>query len=130
MLVVIAVIGVLASIQLASWGDSRQKAELESSQAVVFHALESAREKAVFGVSGTKHGVRINSDEVIVFEGDTFTGSGTVFPISPQTSTDHSGTDIIFNRISGDASSGETITITHDNGDLEVIKMHENGFIE
>jgi len=128
MLIVIAIIGIIAGIQLTSFGDSRQGAELESSQAVVLHALETARQRAVFGVGDTSHGVQVNPQEVILFEDDPLTG--TVFPLSPNTLTDQSGTDIIFDRISGDTPLGEIITITHDNGDSETVEVYQDGFIQ
>jgi prepilin-type N-terminal cleavage/methylation domain-containing protein len=130
MLLVIAIIGILASAVFVSSQGSQQTAVLNGNVATVTAALEGARSKAMSGVGDAPQGVYIEGGAVTYFTGtyDPATAGPTV-TLSPSTQTNHTGTAIIFNKISGVPNSSQVITLTHANGQSQTITVSSNGAI-
>ena len=131
-LVVIAIISIVVGAAIMNFGQARNQALLEEGQSSIINVLELARNRAASGVgsTSTKHGVRINSDRIIIFEGDNYPGIGptTTIMLPSGLSTDKSDFDIIFDRISGKSSTGTTIVINNHNGTTSV-EVTESGLI-
>ena len=124
---VIAIIGIGLTVFLLNFGQARNQALLEDGQASIINALEIARSRAASGVGDTKHGIRINPDSIITFEGDTYSGGGETIELPPNLSTDKNAFDIIFDRISAKPSNvPTTIEITHSSGLIDPINIEVN----
>jgi prepilin-type N-terminal cleavage/methylation domain-containing protein len=129
MLIVISIIGFVASIPLIAFRVSNEHLSVLSGQATVIQALETARNKASSGVANVKHGVHIEHDRVILFQGDSYTGQGITSFLPPYISTDLSGTDIVFSRIAG-TTTDQTIVISDQSGNATTVIVKNNGFIQ
>ena len=127
-IMVMAVIGIVVAIVVVNFGQTRNQTLLEEGQASIINALEIARNRAASGVGDTNHGVRIEPDKVIVFEGDSYTGTGQETLLSPL-STDHIDSEITFERIRAIPNGPITINITHGSGLTESVTLNEKGVI-
>lgn len=130
MLVVLAIIGVVLAVPFFSTLSERKSTTLDSGQASVISALKVARSKALSGVDGTSHGVRVEADKVIVFPGDTYVvGAGVPYPLPAGVTASIAGSaDIVFTRLQGTTVSN-TITITS-HGDTRTVNVSDYGNIE
>lgn len=130
MLVVISIVSLVAIIPLVALQPSRDEFSLESGHSIVLQTLEKARNDAMAGVANLKHGVHIEQTAMTIFSGDTYTGIGTVIPLPPNVQTDQSGTDIIFDRVTGDTTSDFTVTVSHTSGNTRSINVTSHGNLE
>lgn len=110
---VVAIVGILASVMMVGFGGTQRQAVLDANYATVFSALETARSNASQGVGTEPHGVYIEEDAVTLFEGTSYTGAGERIPLSSLTETNHTGTTIVFDRITGETAADQTVTVTH-----------------
>lgn len=99
--------------------------------------LSGARAKAMANINQMSHGVHIDNDcnRYILFEGNSFTPSGNCNEDSRQISFTSSstisntgGSDIVFERLSGDVIKG-TGTITIKNNASTTIELSSSGRI-
>jgi len=133
-LVVIAIISIVVGVAIMNFGQARSKALLEEGQASIIDVLELAKNRAASGVGNTvtNHGVRIESDKIIIFEGsDYITGNNKATTTMPSSVLlgPSSGFDIIFGRISATSSTGTTIQITHPSGATTSVSVEKTGLI-
>lgn len=128
-IVTVGIIAMLAVFGMASFRNAKHNSALKNGEATVLHALERARSRAQSGFGDTKHGVLINTNEVISFEGDSYTGTGITYPLPTVVSTDQTGTEIVFSRISGTPSAGAVVTLTNILGETGEIEVNTNGSI-
>ncbi len=94
-------------------------------------ALQTARADALNNINQMKHGVKINTDEYVIFEGSTFDDSlentRKKIPLSyPVTLGVGSPDEIVFNQLSGDSIDGEIVLIDPErNMTTNIIINHE-----
>ena len=113
-IIVIAIIGILAAVAVASLANSKNRNVLTDSQTLLVRTLEDARARAMSGVGNNKYGVTINTNSIILFQ-NTSTGSSTIsnlsFPSVITASTTPSPLSITFTRISGTSTASTTIVL-------------------
>ncbi len=123
-LIVVSIITILAVIGVASLSNSRNKNKLSDEQANVVYAFQKARDSAVSGVGNTNYGIHVEADKLTVFQGTAWSGSTVEQQINLPSSitTDQTGTDFIFSRISG-ASSKSGVIILKQSGTGSTAKV-------
>ena len=119
-IVVIAVLGLIASLVLAQFNKIRSTQVLNNSVATVLSSLHKARSQTSASINSSVYGVHFQSDQVILFTGTTYTAgtssNESIAIISPATISSISLTggasDLYFNRLSGAPSKTGTVTVT------------------
>ncbi len=123
-LVVLAVVGVIASIVVPQFGKTRENQVLKSAVADVLSSVDKARGETLSSLNSSEYGVRFQSDKVIIFKGKVFSAGAsdneTISITTPASITNVtlggvSGAtgDMYFNRLSGSPSaSGRTWSMT------------------
>lgn len=128
---VIAIIALMASAFLGSYGSGRKRAELRDGHLVVIRTLESARSRALSGFGTGNHGVHIYTDRVApVEEIAGVPTEGIAYHLPPNVTTDTDAT-IMFLRISGkpNPEATTTIQISHSTGLTATATVSANGAI-
>lgn len=129
-LLVISIMAITAAAALTMFRDTNKRALTQDAQASVLYALERARSRAVNGFGETDHGVYVKTNSVVAFEGDTYVpGEGREIPLPFPVSTDHSGTAIVFSRLSGQSTASTTITVSHPSGIEYPVNVTHEGTI-
>lgn len=132
LIIVISILGMVAAATFVMFNGTRNRVVLEDAQASVINALEQARSRAATGVGTTSHGVYIEGNKIITFEGNTYvpgTGDETTLPFP--VSTDQSNLTIIFNRLSATSSADATITLEHTtSGITTTVSVTQDGIIK
>ena len=132
-LIVMGIIGMLAATTMTLMATSTSQGAIYESHALVLHALERARSNAVAGIGTQSHGVFVQEGMVVRFEGPAYIpGTGDPLPLVPGTTTNHVGTEIIFERLSAktNAPIGDfEIIITNKRGDSRSIHVTQGGAI-
>ena len=130
LIIVISIVGVVASASFAMFGENRKKAVLDDAQASVINALEQARSRAATGVGTTSHGVKIEGNIISECKGEEnsciVTSSTT---LKSFISTDKSNLTIVFNRLSATSSVATTITI-FTLGESATVSVAQDGIIK
>ena len=128
-IIVVSILGIILTTGFMSFGDSKQRLALDQAQSNLMFALEQAQNRSATGFGTSKHGVRINGNEIIIFEGADFENRviEETIPLLNVT-TGELNFDIIFERIKATTTT-ESITLTHSNGKTKIININPNGKI-
>lgn len=132
-IMVISIFSIIALVFVFTINSSaKNKTLLDRAQANIIYALETARSQAAAGIGSLKHGVKIEQDRFIIFEGDEYlegSGQETILPAS--ISTDQSGLIIIFERIGAlpQIVSDATIILNQASGIQKSIIITKDGKI-
>lgn len=118
-LVVIAILAILISVVLPQFKTMRENEILKSTTSDVASLIDKARSESLSSVNSLEYGVHFEEDSVTIFQGMVYgagTASNVVVPIDPSaTITDislsPSGSNLYFDRLSGEPSKTGTITI-------------------
>ena len=132
MVIAISIIGVISSMVFQSISSARDKYYMSEAELTISRSLESARNRAMAGVHGLNYGVRIDDDIVKIFTGDLYSdGNVIITNILPSIiNSDQIEKDIIFKKLSGEASDDLTIKITNDKTEEEAeISVTKEGVI-
>jgi len=134
LLIVIVILGLIASIVVSSFGQSGGSEALNTSTISAISVLNTAKSMAISSKDASKYGVRIFNNKFVTFKNSYGTeNQETVFStlISVSTSTGI-GTDIIFNNVSGGTSASGTVTFTILNNPSKsnTIRVYPTGIIE
>ena len=136
LIVVIAIIGIAATAAALNFGQARNQTLLEGGQASIINTLELAKSRAASGAaSGTdllKHGVRINEDIIVIFEGNDFdTAINKQEILLSPIRADQNELDIVFERINAKLDQQISFEIAHPNNPTEeiTITINESGVI-
>ncbi len=137
-IIAIAIIGVLSGLSVPYFNSFLARNELKNESLKVVDALRTARIRAITGHSDSAWGVHFESNKYVVFKGNAYNASDpfnseTVFPavLSFATTTlNGGGSDVIFNKISGETSQYGTTTIQNDINESNDIVINRIGMIE
>jgi prepilin-type N-terminal cleavage/methylation domain-containing protein len=124
-LVVIAIVGVLATLAMVTFSSQAERAALDSSYATVLTALDSTRAKSMQGAGdgSVHHAVGVAAD------GRSITANGIAIPLSPDiTVTEGAGKTITFERISG-ATTPLTLELSAGDGTTRTITITDHGYV-
>lgn len=128
-LVVIGIIIGLFAIGALVDSSSIGRQSLSSVESTLVSVLQKARSRAMNNIAETSHGVFIDSDKFVLFQGGSYdSGESTNEEISRSDAVAVTGLDeIIFTPLSGEATDG-TITLTQGVQSRE-IEILEDGLI-
>ncbi len=134
LLIVIAILGVITSIVISSFGQAGGTEALNTSAISAISVLNGAKSMAISSKDASKYGVRIFNNKFVTFKNSYGTeNQETVFSnlIAISTSTGIN-TDIIFNNVSGSTSASGTITFTvlSNPSKTNIIRIYSTGIIE
>lgn len=130
-LIVLGLFGVLFGISLPISLDSYRSYILTSETKNLLSVVRRARSLAIANDHGISHGVSLESDRFILFQGSSFAGRDSAFdenyPRSPSVTI--TGFDeIVFSQISGLPNVTTTITLKNDLNE-QTISINEYGTI-
>jgi len=129
-MIVIGVLGLMATVSLVGVRSTSQRTTLENAQASILDALGKARSQAVTGAGTTHHGVHIEGNKIISFEGASYiAGTGTEEDLPNSISINTTEDTIIFSRLTGQTNIQASITISNQSGDTLTITVTEDGNI-
>ena len=118
LLFVFAIISLLAGLSASTFIAVRQTEELKTASQDVWIALRSARSATLSSAGDQVYGVHIASNKIVRFSGATYGVNSTTdvvstFPgsVLATSSLSSNATDIVFTRLSGEASATGTITL-------------------
>jgi prepilin-type N-terminal cleavage/methylation domain-containing protein len=141
LLIVMAVLGLLVTVGLASTSKNREKTNQDNAKTLILSALEEARSRALSGYveTGTSglydHGVRLESNQITTFQTTTPTGS---YPGSGDTAllpgsmtlscSPACPLNIFFTRLTGKTRLTSPATLTLNPGNI-IITINPDGTI-
>ncbi|MBI5139532.1 prepilin-type N-terminal cleavage/methylation domain-containing protein [Candidatus Nomurabacteria bacterium] len=119
-LIVIAIVGILAVIVLASFGDMRDRQLLKATASDIFSALDKARSQTLASVNSSEYGVHFQSDKIVIFKGTIYSSSDsnneeilfTSGAFISSINLTSGAVDLYFNRLSGAPNKSGTITVS------------------
>lgn len=129
-LIVLGIFSSIALMALGTFRGERNDAEIKDATASVRNAFERARNEAATGKGYDNHGVHVEEQRVVLFEGSTYVpgvGKEILLPLS--VSTDQASTTIVFDRIRATPSASTTITIHHISGATSTVTVSNDGTI-
>ena len=122
-LIVIAVLGIILSVVIPQFSQSRENQVLKNAVSDILANLNKARSQTLASIDSFSYGVRLESDRVIIFKGTVFSVNDpnnevteiiTPITISNVTlgGTSGSSGDLYFNRLSGIPSKTGIIDVS------------------
>jgi len=131
MITVIGIFGIIATAGFTAFKEVKNRIVLNEAQANLLFALEQAQNRAATGFGTTTHGVHIEEERIVIFEGSEYVeGAGEEIVLPNVTvSTYPVISDIIFNRISASTNASTTITINHNISGEKKITVTQDGRI-
>lgn len=140
LLVVIAIILIISLISVVGFQSFARRSELMTINHVVLGAVKEAQAKTLASLDDTVYGVHFETSQVTIFEGNTYDASDVdndvrSFPARTSItniSLSGGGTDIVFERLTGKASSSGTVTTTavSDVSTSQTITIYQSGLSE
>jgi prepilin-type N-terminal cleavage/methylation domain-containing protein len=102
-MVALIILSVIASIGLFFSMDSYRNYLWSTERTNVLTALMTARSRSVNNVNEKPHGLHVDANSLIIFEGSTFAASTNNQTIARSNAVSISGPDILFGQLNGDA---------------------------
>lgn len=138
LLVVIAIIGVLSLVSAGTFVGVRQSQDMKVATQDAWLVIRSARNATLTSDTDRAYGVHVDATSITRFAGATYTfGSSTnmvtVFPksVSATTSLSTGGGDVVFTRLTGEASATGTITLMQSaTGATSSISIGKSGLVD
>ena len=120
LLITISIIGILSSIIFLSLSKFRNQQNLRNTAEDIATLLNNARNSTLSSLNSTNYSVHIESHRAVLFTGSTFIDpnatnveidfdSSVLVPASGGINLNGSGSDVIYNRLTGDTSDYGTI---------------------
>ncbi|MEK7083399.1 MAG: prepilin-type N-terminal cleavage/methylation domain-containing protein [Patescibacteria group bacterium] len=126
--IVIAIIVILGTAVLVSFNESRNVRDLTTSSQNALSILRLAQARTLAGENDSAWGIRLASNQITLFEGDTFAGSPftNIYPLPnsmqiTNISLNGGGIDVVFKRVTGETDQTGTFL-------LSVINSPSNSF--
>ncbi len=138
---ILIVIGILALLSLFMMGfflDYRKSQGIRQDGELVESLLYKARSDALSSNSAFEYGIHFASSSIVTFQGSTYVSGATTnqtFSLTPSVtvsalSLTGGAVDIVFNKLTGEASRSGTITLTSTSGVVKVITVYPTGLIQ
>jgi prepilin-type N-terminal cleavage/methylation domain-containing protein len=122
LLIVIAAIGMLALVVLPQFSKNRERQVLKSGVQSVLSSLDKARVETLSSLNSSTYGVHFQSNQVIIFQGTSYSGSNVIEAVSIVSPASISNVtlggvsassgDVYFNRLSAEPNQTGTVTIS------------------
>lgn len=128
LLLVLAILAILAAVILPQFSKFRRSSTLNTDTMNVVTLINRARLLSVSAKNDTRYGVHLEAGQIVLFEGATYTaGASTneVFVLSDGvtfsgTTINGGGSEILFEKITGDTNNNATTTMSIVGGDTNV----------
>ena len=136
---VIAIIGIISAFTYGLFHNMNKGQSVSRQVSVLSAVLERARSMTLSSESDSLYGVRVLSNQLVLFQGDTYSSTATtnqVYSIIPpveitEYSLNGGGSDIIFNRLTGGTDNYGTITVAiPSTGASSTITIYATGLVE
>ncbi len=135
-LIVIAIIAIIGGVLLPSFGAMRRDQVLKSAVEDVASALDKARSESLSSRDSSEYGVHFETNMAVIFTGVAYTAgasSNQEVAISAPASISAitlsgGGSEVYFDRLSGEPNKTGTITITNDSAS-KVITISATGSV-
>jgi len=111
-LVVLALIGLMSAVSLASFASLSRHEALSGNTAALAARLRDARARTLASVGGMQYGVHISTTSITFFRGalyDPATSTNDVFTLSQYVQASTSIQNFVFERVTGNSSASGTI---------------------
>lgn len=136
-LIALAILALLSTIVLSSFLNSRKAQSLSLDADAVAQLIRQARSQTISSRGSSQYGVRFASTTATLFTGSTYipgTPTNSIFTVSAGNSISAislsgGGSDIVFSRLSGEASRSGTITLSSVGGS-KTITVYATGVVE
>lgn len=120
----VAIIGILVSIVLNPYILERKKNNLRGATLDAVALIRQAQGKTLFSENNNKYGVHLQSDKLVLFTGSSYSSNASdniplILPANfsiGSISLNGSGSDIIFDRLTGETSQYGTFNILYTGG--------------
>jgi prepilin-type N-terminal cleavage/methylation domain-containing protein len=141
-LLVMALIALVGAFALFVSLDTYRSSSFRSDRNLLVAALQRARAQAMNNIcfddggatftcaDGKPHGVKILSNQIVVFQGSTYTGRDVAVdaPFKTNVTTVSGASEVVFSQLSG-TSTVSTITLTDQSGHSSAISINSEGKI-
>lgn len=130
-LVVVALVGFIAALGLMMSFGSLARSGVESERDLVVSLLQAQRSRALSNIHAHSHGVRLEENTIVLFEGDSYDlhdPHNQVISRNPEVSIEDVPVDIVFESLTGN-SSAQIIVFSQSHKRAEV-EVNEVGRIE
>jgi prepilin-type N-terminal cleavage/methylation domain-containing protein len=120
LLIVLAIMGILTGIVLSTFQVYKKSQALDKDVETIVETLRQARSQTLSSQNASKYGVHITSTAITLFVGSTYSaGSASNQDFSLQVSDAvlsinlvGGGSDVVFNRLTGDTSQSGSVVIS------------------
>lgn len=137
-IIALAIVSIVAYIGTTAFSTFNRKEVLEKSSLKVAALLDEARSLSTTGRSDSQYGVHFTSSTVELFKGSTYSSTAVVDQVNIPGLLAHStvladgGSDIVFTKLDGGASTFGTTTLSLISNSLvsKTIIIYKTGLIE
>lgn len=141
-LVVLGILAIITTLIFSTFVDFRRKKALEADTKMVVEVLSEARNQTLTSQNSSQYGVHFSLSpipQIALFTGPTYVANAVTNKIYPLTATDNiltitlvgGGSDIIFNRLTGETNQSGTIVLSSPNlSETKTITIYKTGSIE
>lgn len=136
LILVLSLIGIAALFSTTYTLNSiGQSAVAEERDLFVSLLLRGARSEALANAHETNHGIHIDTHQYVLFEGTSYSADDSQNKIIPFTSNDitvsnSNGTDILFDQLSGEVSTGAGVVTLSNGEQSKTITIRQTGQID
>lgn len=138
-LIVIGIMGILLVISVSTFSLFNKTQALDKDADLVVESLEEARSQTLSSQNASQYGVHFSANKITIFSGTTYSSSNssnrdfllastdTIF----STTLNGGGSDVIFNRLTGETSQYGTVVISSPTTSrTRTVTIHKTGVIE
>jgi prepilin-type N-terminal cleavage/methylation domain-containing protein len=137
LMLVLAIAGLLVGVSLGGFSRMSASKALQADASIVKSVVEDARSRTLAARADSEYGVRFESTRVILFKGSSYVSGASTNVISDLNSRvslsaalTGGGSEIIFERLTGKASKGGTVTVSVSGGATKILSISTSGIIE
>ena len=137
--IVLAILAVISVIVMSAFVNYRKNQSLEKDTETVVEVLGQARSQTLSSQNASQYGVRIGSDKITLFTGNTYSSSDPANRDFTLVSTDTIVTvslaggesDVVFQRLSGETNQNGTIVLSSPTiSKTKTVTIYKTGLIE
>ena len=135
-LVVLSIMALLSTIGMSAFISSRKSHALKNDRDTIVETLSQAHNQTLASKNASAYGVNFASSRITLFTGTTYSSSDSnnkIFDLtsgnSISTALAGNGSNIIFNRITGETDQSGTVTISS-SATSTMIRIYKTGTIE
>jgi prepilin-type N-terminal cleavage/methylation domain-containing protein len=133
LLLVIFIIASLGAMAIPMSSSFLLKSYLRNKTNELVSSLQTARLNTLIGKEDSQWGVYINSSQIIMFKGSSYSAPGTSFDqeyeIPNSLLVSPAPTEVVFTKLTGDVESTANISLSVDTGESKTVSVNEVGTV-